>query len=145
MPEAPMDPEPSSARWNGMVTGALYLGVDAGGSRCRRRMEDERGPVLGEGGAGPAPTRLGIDEAWQSLMRACTAAAEQAGLEREDFALMHAGVGVAGLAREGAEAALKEIAHPFASLRFVSDGLAACLGAHGGEGGAIVITRSRSM
>src|SRR5260370_41266963 len=124
MPEAPMDPEPSSARWNGMVTGALYLGVDGGGSRCRARIEDEHGTVLGEGGSGPATTRLGIDEAWQAIMRACTAAAEPAGLAREDFALMHAGVGVAGLAREGGQAALKGIAHPVTSLRLVSDGLA---------------------
>jgi glucosamine kinase len=141
-----MDPEPGSPRWNGMVTqSALYLGVDGGGSRCRARIEDEDGAVLGEGGSGPATTRLGIDEAWQSIMRACTAAAEQAGLLREDFALMHAGIGLAGLAREGAEAALREIAHPFASLRVVSDGLAACLGAHGGEDGAIVVAGTGSI
>jgi glucosamine kinase len=117
----------------------LYLGVDGGGSRCRARIEDEHGAALGEGRAGPATTRLGIDEAWRSIMRACTAAAEQAGLGREDFARMHAGIGLAGLARQGAEATLKEIAHPFASVRFISDGLAACLGAHGGADGAIVV------
>jgi glucosamine kinase len=141
-----MDPEPSALRWNGMVTqGALYLGVDGGGSRCRARIEDEHGTLVGEGGSGPATTRLGIDESWRSIMRACDAAAEQAGLASEDFARMHAGVGLAGLAREGAEAALKEIAHPFASLRFVSDGLAACLGAHGGEDGAIVVAGTGSI
>jgi len=141
-----MDPEPSSPRWSGMATqSTLYLGVDGGGSRCRARIEDEYGTVLGEGGSGPATTRLGIDEAWQSIMRACTAAAEQAGLAREDFALIHAGIGLAGLAREGAEAALKQIAHPFTSLRFVSDGLAACLGAHRGEDGAIVVAGTGSI
>jgi hypothetical protein len=36
-----MDPEPSSPRWNSAITqGALYLGVDGGGSRCRARIED---------------------------------------------------------------------------------------------------------
>ena len=141
-----MDPEPSCSRWNAMVTrGALYLGVDGGGSRCRARIEDEYGTVLGEGGSGPATTRLGIDEAWRSIMRACAAAAEQAGLGREDFALMHAGIGLAGLGRRGAEAALKEIAHPFASVRFISDGLAACLGAHGGADGAIVVAGTGSI
>ena len=141
-----MDPEPSSLRWNGMVTqGALYLGVDGGGSRCRARIEDEYGTLIGEGGSGPATTRLGIDETWRSIMRACSAAAEQAALSSEDLALMHAGIGLAGLAREGAEAALEEIAHPFASLRFISDGLAACLGAHGGEDGAIVVAGTGSI
>ena len=62
-----MDPEPSSPRWNSTITqGALHLGVDGGGSRCRARIEDEFGTVVSEGGSGPATTRLGIDEAWRS-------------------------------------------------------------------------------
>jgi len=129
-----------------MVTrGTLYLGVDGGGSRCRARLEDERGAVLGEGLSGPATTRLGVDKAWRSIMRACTAAAEHAALERADFARMHAGIALAGLGRRGAEAALNEIAHPFASVRFISDGLAACLGAHSGANGAIVVAGTGSI
>ena len=128
-----------------MTKGALYLGVDGGGTRCRARIEDEHGAVLGEGGSGPATTRLGTDVAWHSIMRACEAAAGQAGLAREGFARIHAGIGLAGLGRRGAEAALQEIAHPFASVRFVSDGLAACLGAHGGADGAIVVAGTGSI
>ncbi len=127
------------------MRGMLYLGVDGGGSRCRARIEDEHGVVLGEGGSGPATTRLGIDEAWRSIMRACAAAAEQAGLAPEEFARTHAGIGLAGLNRRGAAAALKDIAHPFASVRFISDGLAACLGAHGGADGAIVVAGTGSV
>jgi glucosamine kinase len=126
-----------------MVTrGTLYLGIDGGGSSCRARLEDERGAVLGEGHSGPASTRIGIDKAWHSITRACAAAVEQAGLDHRDFAMMHAGV---GLGRRGAEAALKEIANPFASVRFISDGLAACLGAHGGADGAIVVAGTGSI
>ena len=103
-----MDPEPSSPRWNSTITqGALYLGVDGGGSRCRARIADEYGTVVSEVGSGPATTRLGIDEAWRSIMRAYTAAAEQARLGREDFALVHAGIGLVSLGRWGAAAALK--------------------------------------
>jgi len=141
-----MDPATGFLRWNGMMTGgALFLGVDGGGSRCRARIADERGAVLGEGGSGPATTRLGIDNAWRSIMRACESAAELAELSREDFARMHAGIGLAGLTRRGAEAALQEIAHPFASVRFISDGLAACLGAHSGADGAIVVAGTGSI
>ena len=128
-----------------VTTGALYLGVDGGGSGCRARIEDEYGAVLGEGGSGPATTRLGIGKAWHSVMRACAVAAEQAGLKREDFALMHAGIGLAGFGRAGADASLKEIMHPFASVRFISDGLAACLGAHGGADGAVVVAGTGSI
>src|SRR5215510_14416225 len=141
-----MDPVPYSLRWNSMVNrDMLYLGVDGGGSRCRARIEDEHGAVPGVGGSGPATTRLGVDDAWRSIMRACTAAAEQAGLRREDFAQMHAGIGLAGFSRRGAEAALKEIVHPFASVCFISDGLAACLGAHSGADGAIVVAGTGSI
>jgi len=123
----------------------FYLGVDGGGSQCRARIEDDHGAELGEGRAGPATTRLGINEAWQSIMGACTAAAGQASLSREDFARIHAGIGLAGLSRLGAEAALREIEHPFACVRFISDGLAACLGAHGGADGAIVVAGTGSV
>jgi glucosamine kinase len=114
-----------------MTRGSLYLGVDGGGSRCRARIENEHGIVLGEGGSGPATTRLGIDKAWRSITRACEAATDRAGLAREGLSPMHAGIGLAGLGRRGAEAALRETAHPFQSIRFVGDGPAACLGAPG--------------
>ena len=58
---------------------------------------------------------------------------------------MHAAIGLAGLGRRGAEAALNEIAHPFASVVFISDGMAACLGAHGGADGAIVVAGTGSI
>ena len=98
--------------------GPLYLGVDGGGTRCRARIEDKHGIVLGEGGSGPATMRLGLDKAWRSIMRACEAAAEQAGLAREEFSSLHAGIGLAGLGRQGAEATHRR--STIRSNRFVS-------------------------
>jgi glucosamine kinase len=123
----------------------LYLGVDGGGTRCRARIQAEDGAGLGEGGSGPATTRLGIERAWRSIMEACEAALEQAELSREDLGSTHAAIALAGIGRRGAESALQEIVHPFASIRFISDGLAACLGAHGGEDGAIVVAGTGSI
>ena len=37
----------------------LFIGVDAGGTRCRARLVDQAGTVLGEGQGGPANIRLG--------------------------------------------------------------------------------------
>jgi glucosamine kinase len=78
-------------------------------------------------------------------MEATEAAAAQASLNREDFSRLHAGIGLAGLGRRGAEAALQRIAHPFASVVFISDGMAACLGAHSGADGAIVVAGTGSV
>ena len=58
---------------------------------------------------------------------------------------MHGAIGLAGLGRRGAEAALSEIVHPFASIVFISDGMAACLGAHSGADGAIVVAGTGSV
>ena len=125
--------------------GTTYFGVDGGGTHCRARIEDENGRLLGEASSGPATTRIGIEKAWRAIMEATEAAAAQARLSREDFARMHGAIGLAGLGRRGAEAALSEIVHPFASIVFISDGMAACLGAHSGADGAIVVAGTGSV
>jgi len=125
--------------------GTTYLGIDGGGTRCRARIEDESGRVLGEASSGPAATRIGVEKVWRAIFEATEAAAAQAGLAHEDFARMRAAIGLAGLGRRGAEAALNKIAHPFASVIFISDGVAACLGAHSGSDGAIVVAGTGSV
>jgi glucosamine kinase len=123
----------------------FYLGVDGGGTGCRVRIEDEVGTVLGQGLSGPATTRLGIEAAWASIWHACTAAIEEAGFSTGELARTHTGVGLAGIGRKGALEALQAISHPFASIAFISDGMAACLGAHSGKDGAIVIAGTGSV
>jgi len=118
---------------------ALFLGVDGGGTGCRARLEDAQGVVLGVGLAGPASTRFGIDASWKSIESACAGAIEEANLETAQIASIRVGVGVAGLGRKGAKAALEAFQHPFAAMTFATDAMTACLGAHGGEDGAIVI------
>jgi glucosamine kinase len=108
-------------------------------------IEDENGRVLGEASSGPATTRIGGEKAWRSILEATETAAAQARLNREDLRRMHAGIGLAGLGRRGAKAALSKSAHPFASVNFISDGLAACLSAHSGADGAIVVAGTGSV
>lgn len=123
----------------------LYLGVDGGGTGCRARIEDEAGNVLGQGLSGPATTRLGIPAAWASIERAYKAAIDEAGLDQAAIAQLRVGVGLAGTGRKGAVEALCAIPHPFARIHFVSDGFGACLGAHSGLDGAIVIAGTGSI
>ncbi len=124
---------------------SCFLGVDGGGTGCRARIEDAAGTVLGQGLSGPASTRLGIDEAWASIARAFDAAIADAGIGAKQVAQIRAGIGLAGIGRKGALEALRAIAHPFASIDFVSDGVGACLGAHSGRDGAIVISGTGSI
>jgi len=123
----------------------LFLGVDGGGTGCRARIEDNSGIVLGLGQSGPATTRLGIDRVWDSVQAAFTTAFTEARLGTSDARRIHAAVGIAGMGRKGTCERLTEVAHPFASVRFVSDSLIACLGAHGGKDGGIIVVGTGSI
>jgi glucosamine kinase len=124
---------------------ALFLGVDGGGTGCRARIEDTSGTVLGLGQSGPATTRLGICKAWDSIHAAFAMAIAEARLGPADVSRIHAVVGIAGIRRKGIQEQFAALAHSFASLRFVSDGLIACLGAHNGKDGGIVIVGTGSI
>jgi glucosamine kinase len=122
----------------------LFLGVDGGGTGCRARVEDAEGTVLGRGIAGPAATRFGFDQSWNAIETAFLAAVREAGLDGIAQSRIHAGVGVAGYNRSGAADALAAFPHPFASISFATDGITACIGAHGGKDGGIVIVGTGS-
>ena len=117
----------------------LLVGVDGGGSGCRARIEDAQGGVLGTGIAGPAAVRLGIDRSLAAVESACRAAAAEAGLHPAALAEMDAGVGLAGIGRKGVIAEIMARPHPFRSVIYVNDANIACIGAHGGHDGGIVV------
>jgi glucosamine kinase len=70
----------------------LYIGIDGGGTGCRARIEDAAGNVLGQGSAGPATTRIGVDRSMQAVRAASEAAAMDASLMPS--ALRHTTAGV---------------------------------------------------
>jgi glucosamine kinase len=123
----------------------LFIGVDGGGTGCRARIEDAEGRVLGTGIAGPAAVRLGIDRSIAAVESACRAAAAEAGLTTESLAAMDAGVGLAGIGRKGALEELMARPHPFRFVVYVNDATIACIGAHGGHDGGIVIIGTGSI
>ncbi len=127
------------------MSDAIYLGVDGGGTGCRARFEDDAGTVLGQGIAGPATTRLGIEKLSAAIETAWRAAAEEAGLRDGDLVRARAGFGIAGYNRKGFPEALRDLPHPFASAAYDTDAIAACLGAHDGADGAIVIVGTGSV
>ena len=56
-----------------MTTETLFLGIDGGGSRCRARLCDGRGRVLGEGEASAANVALGLDISFGEIHKAAAA------------------------------------------------------------------------
>jgi len=122
----------------------LFLAVDGGGTGCRARLETADGVILGRGLAGPAATRFGIDKTWAAISLAAKNAYSEAGLDPAKTSNVSAGIGVAGISRENARKTLEAQSHSFASVKFASDGEIACLGAHNGGDGAIVIVGTGS-
>lgn len=117
----------------------LLLGVDGGGTKCRARLSDMDGNILGEGRGGPANTRLGLDVAFGSIVAATEIALASAGLSLGKKRNIHAGLGLAGVALQRERTMMAAYQHPFASMTLQSDAYIACLGAHGGGDGAVLI------
>ena len=123
----------------------LFIGIDGGGSGCRARIADATGHVLGQGTAAPAAVRLGIDHALAAVHEAARAAAANAGLFAETLAGMQAVAGLAGIGRKGVLEDLNARPHPFRDIRYVNDATIACVGAHEGRDGGIVIVGTGSV
>ena len=118
---------------------ALFAGIDAGGSHCRVRLEDEAGKLLGEGHAGAANLGLGWSQVEANVCRALNAALQQTGLDSNAYGRLHVGAGFAGAHLAGLKATAVNWQHPFASWHVTTDLHAACYGAHGGEPGSVII------
>src|SRR5258708_10161447 len=118
----------------------LFLGIDAGGTGCGARLVDADGRLLGSGQAGPANLTIGIAVAHRAIMTASAEAFAAAGLARSAMRRTHAGMGVAGADDPVRAAGFAKRRFGFASVTVRSDAEAACIGAHdGGDGGVLVL------
>lgn len=117
----------------------LYLGIDGGGTRCRARISNESNDILGEAVSGGANTRLGMDHIFGEIVAAASLALKNAGMDDSKLGDLHAGLGLAGLSLERERNLVSAYPHPFASICFATDAYTACLGAHDGADGGILI------
>ena len=140
-----LDKRASSVRRHASAADRLFIGVDGGGTGCRARIAGRNGNTLGQGRAAPAALRFGIDQSLAAVESACRAAATDAGLPATALRQMDAVVGLAGVGRRGLLEALIARPHPFNSVRYVNDATIACLGAHRGHDGGVVIIGTGSV
>lgn len=117
----------------------MFLGIDGGGTGCRARLVDAAGIVLGEGEAGAANLTLGIEVAAAAVRLAADRAFASAGLGEEDRRCTSLGLGLAAANVPELAAGFARIAWQFRHVVLASDAVTACLGAHAGEDGAILI------
>lgn len=122
------------------MTQNIFIGVDGGATKCKVRIEDEDGELIGQAVSGPANICLSVDKTWESIYHAIEEALKPAGMHVEDRNLQfHMGLGLAGCEVVEAITEFLNRPHPFATIELTSDSHAACLGAHQGKEGAILI------
>ncbi|OEF22637.1 N-acetylglucosamine kinase [Vibrio rumoiensis] len=123
---------------------SLLVGIDGGGTSCRARIRDHQGNLLGEGKSGSANILLGVEVAMASIIDAIHQACQQAGLSQQDYSRMHLGLALAAAEQKSAWHEFMALPHSFASMVLNTDAYGACLGAHNGNDGAIMIAGTGS-
>ena len=123
----------------------FFLGVDGGGTGCRARLCNRSVTVLGEGRAGPANLRLGIEASLAAVLDATRRCLAVAGLPERTLRDTIACVALAGATEPDELAGARARKLPFRHTMITSDAHAACVGAHRGGDGGIVIAGTGSI
>lgn len=124
-----------------MKTENIFIGVDGGGTKSKLVMRDASGELIGTGRAGASNIRLSVDTSIASIMSAFNQACVQASHTKDLSACkFHLGLGLAGTeVPMHCTEFLAKLPNSFASVELKSDAYAACVGAHDGHDGAILI------
>jgi glucosamine kinase len=117
----------------------LILGVDGGGTQSRARLCAYSGRLLGEAVSGPANLRLGIEASFSSVLDAAGQCLASASIGHRDLSRVVACLALAGASEPGHLDAAKRHRHPFRAAIITTDAHAACIGAHGGRDGGVII------
>ncbi|MCG7540133.1 ATPase [Pseudoalteromonas sp. CO348] len=122
----------------------LYIGVDGGGTKCRATIYSLQHGVLGTGLGGPANPLHGLERTLESIMVSTQMALQDAGLRVEQVHELNAGLGLAGVNLPALYDKIMQWEHPFKQMFLTTDLHTACIGAHEGSDGAVIITGTGS-
>ncbi len=122
----------------------LFLGIDGGGSKCKAIVMNKDNVILGTGISGPGNPLHGFEQATNSITESAKLALKDAGLEHVELSELVAGVGLAGVNLPVLFDKMANWQHPFKQMFLATDLLVACLGAHQGSDGAVMISGTGS-
>ncbi|MGE9551941.1 BadF/BadG/BcrA/BcrD ATPase family protein [Erwinia amylovora] len=123
----------------------FLIGVDGGGTHCRTRLVAVDGTLLAECKGGPANVYSDFDGALKRLNSLIENTFLSAGLPPAARQNTSAVLGLAGANVPSVSARLRLSPFPFARVRLLSDVEIACIGAHAGEPGAVLIIGTGSQ
>jgi len=122
----------------------IFLGIDGGGSKCKAIVMSSDNKVLGTGIAGPGNPLHGFEQAINSITESAKLALADAGIDESELGNIVAGVGLAGVNLPVLFEQMSNWQNPFKKMYLATDLLIACLGAHNGNDGAVMITGTGS-
>jgi glucosamine kinase len=122
----------------------LFLGIDGGGSKCKAIIMNKNNEILGTGISGPGNPLHGFEQATNSITESAKLALADAGLAHIELSELVAGVGLAGVNIPVLFDKMAAWQHPFKTIHLATDLLIACLGAHDGRDGAVIISGTGS-
>jgi len=128
----------------GLSVDGYYLGVDGGGSKCRATLSTLNGELLGHGMGGPANPFQSISRAIESIETATAQAIANCGLDPIEVSRIYAGIGLAGVNLPIFYNAVCEWQHPYREMFLTTDLEIACIGAHDGNDGAVIVAGTGS-
>lgn len=122
----------------------LFVGIDGGGTKCKAIIVNSRNEILGTGVAGPGNPLHGFNQATDSIEQSARLALQDAGLKDTPLSALIAGVGLAGVNLPSLLKQMTQWQHPFQTMHLTTDLLIACMGAHQGSDGAVMIAGTGS-
>ncbi len=127
------------------MTGApLALGIDGGATRCRARLRDADGKPLVEASGAAANIHVDFSAAIAALSPLVDEVIGKAGLADADRARIAIGFGLAGIEDPTDAARVVEAFPGYRLVRAANDAVTACIGAHAGADGGLVIAGTGS-
>ena len=123
-------------RWN--------LGVDAGATRCRARLRATDGALVAEAEGPAANAYVDFGRAAAVVRDVVAETLARAGLAAADTSCVQLGLGVAGIGDAAEAERFAAEFSGFSRVRVVNDAVAACVGAHGGADGGLIVVGTGS-
>lgn len=118
----------------------ILIGIYGTGTKTTARAETEKGALIGEGTSSTANFYLSVKQAWyavyDSINKALSPAQITLNSKKHNF---HVGLGIKNTELPEAAHEFLKMNNPFDTFLLKSDAYVACLGAHNGRDGAVII------
>lgn len=127
-----------------MTNAPLAIGIDGGATRCRAGLRDAEGKLLVEASGAAANIHVDFDAAIAALRALVEDVLGKAGLGDADRARIAIGLGLAGFKGESDATRVAAAFPGFHLVRAANDATTACIGAHAGADGGLIIAGTGS-